>query len=1510
MPHINRIRVNNVKYNFGTQFYDDFVMRFDGRNALYDLANGGGKSVLMLLLFQNLIPNCTLDDKQPVEKLFRTGDGSTTIHSLVEWKLDEKDIKDDYKYMLTGFCARKAKDDSSSEKSRDVASIDYFNYVIFYREYNDNDIINLPLRNGRERITYGGLRAYLKALGHSDYSLNVHIFERKGEYQRFISRYGLYESAWEIVRGINKTEGHVRTWFESNFKTTRKVIEDLLIEEIIQKAFLMKAEGQSHSDMARTLMEIKDRLLELSKKKEEISGYEYQIEALENFAGRIRTLDLLYKEEQNFYLDLVKTYNTASNVLRQKEKEVALANKEKDLYSGKIGEITRRLETAKVQQTQDRLAACEADTGKYDEEIQKLRARQDSKRLELNMKQSINNYIDYVEYKKKAEGIRHIIDDSYKDHGELLTRLRSYALQQKHYFEKNEKLWTDELLQCKKDLELEQTKYRQNESRRSAMEKELAVAESELMRAKSDGERFLAQIQALAGNVNSLLVEGSEREIRNNQIERRNISGNISIKKENIAKAKERIHEAGIRREAIRVTSESLKASDNEFALFEKAWQQKKAKADKLMDVYHAKDYRELKNVIYERWQRIIVDLFEKRRQASRIKTFYDQLSSFQPMLADQGLKELMDYIRRCHGVTCMLGSDYIAGLDIKERQALLSRMPYLPCSVIVQEGFTKLAADHILEEKEFGENLYPIVGLDVVLGSNEATIDEHVLFLSKNKRLFYDEKEVKQRREALKSEADELRRELLRLEDTSKTYVEDAEYLGEFIVDYYDKYVDKLAVVAKNREQLSELLKEDSALAGEISELEKFIDSETENIARQTERMKELEEECQALEAIAKKNQDLDEAVQRKERYGEQVRSLNVQINQLKNSIEESDRQIAGDRRRIEFLEGQRAAQEKKWQEIYSGYYEPESEEGPAKGEADGEEAAAAADGGETGGGEAGNGENADRGETGGAAKPLESSDDIDSAFCGLKDAFEKEHMDMDDKRQLLESYEQTMERLKEFILERGIDLEELAQMREKGTLMPSLPKELEGLREELAQLREELQEMSRIAEGVRADKNRLAGRIENAILAVEEKYGSFEAVDIKDKNYDYFMKEQNAALENMRQKLTLANETAVRGGRELHSIEDTRKDLERLMRTARVTYNMTRDFYADGSGLRKRCEELLEQYERLKNEEVKRREAFEKHRDQLADLMLEQKSSALADEIRYHMELPKNADEARELEENIRETVQIIRLEKDRIHQGIKDMVQIKESFEDQCLQRCLDIKTELERLPGLSKIMLDGQLVPMLQLKIPYVREEFYKQRMSEYIDTIVVNADSYKDFDDKLKYIRQKLAWKNLFSVIVTDMNRIRLNLYKRERIHEQSRYLKYEEAVGSTGQSQGIYIQFLIAVINYISALYSKDGDGVSSGKVIFIDNPFGAAKDIYIWEPIFKLLKTNHVQMIVPARGATPAISGMFDVNYTLGQKMIDGKVQTVVVDYYSNIKIDDMEYVKIDFEQEVFDFI
>ena len=231
MPQINRIRVNNVKYNFGTQMYDDFMMRPNCSSMIYDLANGGGKSLLMLMLLQNVIPNCTLDEKQPVEKLFRQGGGNTVIHSLVEWKLEPCYRKDNYTYMTTGFCARKAGAQSNS------SGIEYFNYAIFYREFGDNDIKNLPLTSNGERITYNGLKEYLRNLEKDDFNVSVKIFDRKGDYQNFLSHYGIYESQWEIIRGINKTEGHVRTYFESNYRTSRKVVEDLLIEEIIEKSF-------------------------------------------------------------------------------------------------------------------------------------------------------------------------------------------------------------------------------------------------------------------------------------------------------------------------------------------------------------------------------------------------------------------------------------------------------------------------------------------------------------------------------------------------------------------------------------------------------------------------------------------------------------------------------------------------------------------------------------------------------------------------------------------------------------------------------------------------------------------------------------------------------------------------------------------------------------------------------------------------------------------------------------------------------------------------------------------------------------------------------------------------------------------------------------------------------------------------------------------------------------------------------------------------------------------------
>ena len=422
MPQINRIRVNNVKYNFGTQFYDDFLMRFSCKNAIYDLANGGGKSVLMLMLLQNLIPNCTLDEKQPIEKLFRTNEGSTTIHSLIEWKLDSCYIKEGFKYMTTGFCARKAKE--SEEEKKDTAGIEYFNYCIFYREFGDNDIKNLPLSNGKERITYQGLKNYLKDLEKKDFGVKVKIFERKNEYQKFLTQYGIFESQWEIVRGINKTEGHVRTYFESNYKTARKVVEDLLIEEIIEKSFANRI-GTSVGDdgLAKTLLDIKDKLNELSKRKDTIDNYDKQIEAMNEFAATLNSFKDLYRKKEELREALLADYFAVKNVLAKTESDRKKLEQEREAALSEKDIIERDILIGDILEDEKSLEELSSLLEKKEDEMSQLYAQKAMLESELTLAEAGVSYREYLSFKAKRDEVKATIDNRLRDFEDIRKEL-------------------------------------------------------------------------------------------------------------------------------------------------------------------------------------------------------------------------------------------------------------------------------------------------------------------------------------------------------------------------------------------------------------------------------------------------------------------------------------------------------------------------------------------------------------------------------------------------------------------------------------------------------------------------------------------------------------------------------------------------------------------------------------------------------------------------------------------------------------------------------------------------------------------------------------------------------------------------------------------------------------------------------------------------------------------------------------------------------------------------------
>ena len=689
MPSINRIRVNNVKYNFGTQFYDDFTMRMYGKNTLYDLANGGGKSVLMLLLMQNMIPNCTLDEKQPIEKLFRTGNNNTAIHSLVEWKLDEADSKEGYRYMTTGFCARKAKDaETETEANKDVAAIEYFNYCIFYREFNKNDIINLPLTKDGERITFQGLRSYLKDLEHRDMSLSVKVFDRKGEYQRFISGYGLHESQWEIIRGINKTEGHVRTYFENNYKTTRKVVEDLLIEEIIEKAFMVKTErdDEGQDSMAKMLMDIKEQLTILAKKKKDISAYDHQIELVSVLADKVASFMDLYEEQSKLTKLIADICVTGEYFARHDEEKMAELKAASDAKRLEKNKQRERIECLKVSRDKRQLEELKAE-----EEIILTKLKEHKKRLEeleadLNFKESTNEYLEYMEDRKKYQQydsvIKAMMSESKFDENLLYTYVYNIKT-------RADVMITDIRRQ------IQEIEAKLNESRLKKEYQEKLLHEASVGHAVAVNAKKMADEEIIAISEKLSNIRMSMNDIKFTKIEEQleELNGELEKAKNKVSECDDIISENKniLNDESLKLSILTNKEAENSklidtHSAREAEFKEAKDKLDNIKTVYGASDLEELARIISGRITRVVLDNGELKKNIEISTKRIERLKEGRIVDISKGAAKVIEYIETRHGLTALLGMDYLSALDREKQEEILAVNPELPYGVIVKE--------------------------------------------------------------------------------------------------------------------------------------------------------------------------------------------------------------------------------------------------------------------------------------------------------------------------------------------------------------------------------------------------------------------------------------------------------------------------------------------------------------------------------------------------------------------------------------------------------------------------------------------------------------------------------------------------------------------------------------------------------------------------------------------------------------------------------------------------------
>ncbi len=1481
MPTINRIRVNNVKYNFGTQYYDDFTMRMYGRNTIYDLANGGGKSVLMLLLMQNLIPNCTLDDKQPVEKLFRDGCNNTTIHSLIEWKLDKHEGEEGYRYMTTGFCARRAKDRTVDESgngesegagaSSGVASVEYFNYVIFYNSYNKNDIINLPLVKNKEHISYQALRNYLLDLSHKNVELSVQIFDKKGEYQRFISGYGLHESQWEIIRGINKTEGHVRTYFENNYKTTRKVIEDLLIEEIIDKAFLVrtnKDEGNG-SGMARLLISIREQLKSLAEKKRDIASYDHQASLIQLLFDRVKSFEGLFREKDEIEQTLADIYVTVKHENEAAEKERTAFSDAIDAASNEKSSVYEQLERVKVSIDMNILDAMAREIDGFGETVEKIKETCNEDERRLLLAEAGNEYLEYLEEKKRKD----TVDEKLR-----LLDAPAGSGEDIHAIVANIKRHTDTAL-AGYDMDIER-----EEGSLSALEEELEMAEKELYTANkelavSEGIETSATENShiLEEKLSALFTELGDKTFEDYSVklarlsrEKEKLSADEKALSEKIDTEKLRLAEAEKQREtnSALMIETGIRRKDAEER--SRKYTENRSRIETLCRIYlgsEKADAATLEKAVGDKLMKLSADILEKEKRLAEAGARYKDILAGRLIEVTSGVEKVLTYLRTRHNIYAMTGMDYTASLPEDRRKEILSLVPQLPYGVVCSD-FGKVANDQNIGDIDTGNEVV-IIYNEAELGEGAIVISgatrDKAMLLHRGTEFFTDANSVEKLAAEKKAEMDILSDEVRSLRDMSEVAGEDQKLIRTLTSED----------IINAGEEADRLSLEENRLILEKRETDSLIGRIKENILSFEEQLTDIFEKKEELEAdirILRRCEELSGLIDKDRERKEDALKDKSRLSQLLTGLEEKKRSLntaaAELRSRVGRLKRERNEILDKWNGTYATYY------------VDGDYEVM----------------------TG-------SPESLAAAFDVCLGKFSDRFKEQESLRQFSDTLGNSMDRILRNIIKKDPGLvEKLEADQKNGKLLSADEEALNVLKNNLERDREELARAERTIGQRKSEYDKISGRIEYAVKNYTDAFGDFARIEDADDKLSEMQKAGELQLSEAKARYDEGLKKLREFDKKRRESDDIYKDVSRIVERNGIDTEKAVVLTADGYR-ENQFEETLLRYDNIQKSMEKARLELVRQKGRISESLTDMGVSGLATAVREDVQIPAGLAEAETLLESLREMLDVIRLEKERIGKSLQDMELLHDSFVDQCLDRCLDVKTELELLPGLSGIMMDDEKIEMIRLSIPYVKDEYMRERMAAYIDKVVDEADKINDDEGRLKYIRNSLSTKRLFGVIVTDMNKIKLSLYKRERIKEQSRYLKYEEAVGSTGQSQGIYIQFLISVINYISGMYDPLSMG-SGTNTIFIDNPFGAAKDIYIWEPIFALLQSNRVQLVVPARGASPAITGRFDINYVLGQQQRGGREVTVVVNYESRTKEEELEYHELSFEQQTFTFI
>ena len=1445
MSKINKIRIINLNYNNNMKI-DDEIFYLDGDNTLFNLRNGGGKSVIVQMVIAPFVNRRyrTLNDRT-FDSYFTS---STPTYIMVEWKLD-----DGAGYLLTGMMVRK-KERTSDEDSKE--KLDIINFVHEYRLKNPYDINRIPIIE--EKVDSRLIKSFINSkklfedlkkdrnLKFNYYDMNNSVATRS--YFNKLQEYKINYKEWEtIIRKINLKESGLSELFV-NAKDSDGLVKEWFLPAVENKLNKDEDRIKNYVELVNSyIKQYKDNKSKIDRKEKIELFDELAKELLEISDNFILTIDKRKNIENtiaNIIVFLKESYENKINEELKLEKFIDTLKKE-------INELSYEKESIDIYNKENEVKELELQLTQLNTVVNKSEVEIKNLNRKLNILECAKLHREYQNRSKELQQLEvelRILSEKNKDNEPKINNL-GFTI--KGVF--NEKLnKVKEILRNK-----------QNQKNSIINHKE--IEEKKL----SDNRSGINDLKSREGSLKSEIKSFNKIEnlfnIRFNEGLSRNISGfysdedlikfekGITERKFYLEKKKKKLGEQSLKvKEELKSSeSEKIKNIELKFKVNNNLDNKKMELEDLDNEIEKQKEiikYIEFtEDKIFNKEE--IISAFDKKinllkEEELNLVRLCDKLSDELEKLKGGKVLELSKEIEgklKNRDISIKYGMEWLKqnGFSYEKNIEIIKRNPFIPYSLIMNEKdikslekepldvFTSTPISIInrldLESELEGVNndIISIKGINFFVSFNNKLLNEEELM----KLITINEKEL-----------DRYTRMLADKKEAVKLYQDKRSSIVHSVLDkkYYLGLKESIVVLEaeliKLKQRELDLEKLITNFKETIQKLESSLRLAEDEININIEKLKGFKELCDEYKTYKKNKQLLDEVYERIRVLNnailqgeDNIKKLNLEI----NNIDESIRKYENDEEKVKdqltrfsiYNEGELI---KKDIEDLLAEYEALNKE------------------------------------IFGAEKELkEKIVELNIKFTEVEDELNCKT----DKYNLIES-----DYINEFYnLQKELEIKDLIEKeKEKNN----------NLNEQKNSINIEIAKKETIIEQLYKKLINEFGKVEpkDKSLLFEKNFSEEIAklkLQIKDeerrkKKIVKEYSEINQNLINLSEfedfKITLPEEVKI-------SIEDFELYIGKTKRNLRLI----RD---DEANFEKELNKLI--FEIKLKDQFKEEALFKEPIDTLKYL------TGKPAEFKEQLNLV--IDSYKMLMDKLLADIDLIEKEENKILESILEYIE--------------EIQKNIDKIDDNSSITIGEKRIKMLNISIDSFSDnkELYRVKLKEYIETIRDRSLNELENNNNIEdIVSNRINTVRLYDEVIGISN-VNIKLYKIEE--DRQRSITWDEVSKNSG-GEGFLSAFVVlsSLLSYMRKDESDIFNRKEDGKVIIMDNPFAQTSSAHLLKPLMDIAKKSNTQLICLTALGGDSIYNRFDNIYVLN--LIPSKIK-------SGVKYLRSEHIKGEEEKEV----